>query len=435
MSLPITARTDAHGHLEIGGCDCCDLAAQFGTPLYVFDEATLRDRCRAFRAAFERRHPDSRILYAGKAFLNRAVAQIIAEEGLGLDVVSGGEMAVARAAGFPPDRVCFHGNNKSLDELQMALDWGVGRIAVDNFHELALLGRLAAARDRPVEILLRLAPGVEPRTHAHISTGGVASKFGFPIADGQAEAAVQAALTTPGLRLLGLHAHIGSQIHDLAPYGQTVRVMVEFAAQMAERHGMHLAEISPGGGWAIRTTPAEQAPTPEEIAEAIVDTLHNEVARHGLPLPRLTVEPGRAIIGPAGVALYTVGARKEVPGGPTYVFVDGGMADNIRPALYGARYQAIAASRANEPPSEMVTIAGRYCESGDILIRDAALPHLVAGDLLAVPAVGAYCLSLASNYNLARRPAVVLVHGGQAHLIRRREEYEDLLRLDAITDH
>lgn len=435
MSLPITARTNARGHLEIGGCDCCDLAAEFGTPLYIFDEATLRERCRAFRSAFERRHADSRVLYAAKAFLNCAVAEIVADQGLGLDVVSGGEMAVARAAGFPPERVCFHGNNKSLDELQMALEWGVGRITVDTFHELALLGHLAATRDRPVDILLRLAPGVEPHTHAHIVTGAVGSKFGFPIADGQAEAAVKKALSTPGLRLLGLHAHIGSQIRDLTPYRQTVRVMMEFAAQMAERHGLRLAEFSPGGGWAIRAVPEEEAPEPEEIAEVLVSALHTEAARLGLPLPRLTVEPGRAIIGPAGVALYTVGARKDTPGGPAYIFVDGGMGDNIRPALYGARYHAIAASRAAELPSETVTIAGRYCESGDILVREAPLPPLLPGDLVAIPAVGAYCLSLSSNYNLTCRPAVVLVRNGQARLIRRREEYEDLLRLDVTTDH
>ncbi len=428
--LPLTARANAAGHLEIGGCDCVALATEFGTPLYVFDEATLRERCRAYRQAFSRRYADSQVCYASKAWLHPALAVILAEEGLALDVVSGGELYVARQAGFPLAQVTFHGNNKSPAELAQALEWGIGRVVVDNWHEMEALDRLAVERGRVADVLLRLAPGVDPHTHAHITTGVVDSKFGFPLVDGQAEAAVQRALTLPGLRLLGLHAHIGSQIFELEPYRQTVRLLLAFAAEMASRYGFRLREFSPGGGWAIRYTAADDPPTVEQVAGAVVNTLRQEAVRLGLPLPRLLVEPGRSIVGPAGVALYTVGGRKDAPGGRRYLFVDGGMADNIRPALYDARYVALAANKVTAPVVETVAIAGKYCDAGDVLIREAALPALLPGDLLAVSASGAYCLSLASNYNLALRPAVVLVNESQARLIRRRESYEDLLRLD-----
>jgi len=430
MTLPITAQVNARNHLEIGGCDCLDLAQEFGTPLYIFDEATLRHRCRAYREAFGHRYADVLVLYASKAFIHPALAAIFREEGLGLDVVSGGELYVAKQSGFPLDKVYFHGNNKSAEELAMALEWGVGRIVVDNFHELGLLNRLALEKGQVAEVLLRVSPGVDPRTHVYNTTGVVDSKFGFPIVTGQAEAALKQALASPGLRLVGLHAHIGSQIFELKPYRDTVRIVLEFAATMAERHGFQMAEFSPGGGWAIRYTQTDEPPGPEAIAETVVRTLQEEAARHRLPLPKLVVEPGRSVVGPAGVALYSVGARKEIPNLRTYIFVDGGMADNIRPPLYGARYEAIVANKASDPATETVTIAGKYCDSGDILIQEIALQPLGAGDLLAVPACGAYCLSLASNYNLALRPPIVLVKEGKARLIRRRESYEDLLRND-----
>jgi diaminopimelate decarboxylase len=430
MTLPITIRINDRNHLEIGGCDCVDLAQEFDTPLYVFDEATLRHRCQSYRETFGRRYNDVLILYASKAFINPALAGIFKEEGLGLDVVSGGELYVARQSGFPLSKVYFHGNNKSLEELALALEWGVGRIVVDNFHELKLLNRLALEREQVAEILLRISPGVDPHTHAHITTGIVDSKFGFLVTTGQAEKALQQAMASPGLRLVGLHAHIGSQILELEPYRDTVRILLEFAATMATKHGFRMEELSPGGGWGIRYTQADEPPELEEIAETVVSTLREETARHQLPLPKLVIEPGRSIVGPAGVALYRVGARKEIPGLRTYVSVDGGIADNIRPALYGARYEAIAANKADDPATETVTIAGKYCESSDILIKEIALPPLAAGDLLAIPACGAYCLSLASNYNLALRPPIVLVAQGEARLIRRRESYEDLLRND-----
>jgi diaminopimelate decarboxylase len=441
MTLPVTAKVNARNHLEIGGCDCVDLAQEFDTPLYVFDEATLRRQCQSYQEAFGCRYDDVLILYASKAFINPALAVLFKEEGLGLDVVSGGELYVARQSGFPLNKVYFHGNNKSSEELALALEWDVGRIVVDNFHELELLNRLALERGQVVDILLRISPGVDPHTQAHITTGIVDSKFGFPIGasaptglrpivTGQAETALRQAMASPGLHLAGLHAHIGSQILDLEPYRDTVRVLIEFAATMAAKHGFQMEELSPGGGWGIRYTQADEPPALEEIAETVVSTLREETARHRIPLPKLVVEPGRSIVGPAGVALYHVGARKEIPDLRTYVSVDGGIADNVRPALYEARYEAIAANKAGDPATETVTIAGKYCESSDILIEEIVLPPLTAGDLLAIPACGAYCLSLASNYNLALRPPIVLVKEGEARLIRRRESYKDLLRND-----
>ena len=311
----------------------------------------------------------------------------------------------------------------------MALRWGVGRIVVDNFHELELLNRLAVEAGSVAEILLRVSPGVDPHTHAYITTGIVDSKFGFPIVTGQAEIALKWALEAPGLRLLGLHAHIGSSVFELEPYRETIRIVVAFAADMAQV-GFQMAEFSPGGGWAIGYTQTDRPPDPEEIAEAVVGALCREVNQHGLKLPKLIVEPGRSIVGPAGVALYSVGGSKEIPGIRRYVFVDGGMADNIRPALYGARYEAVVANKAGDEPADVVTVAGRYCDAGDVLIEEVALPPIVAGDLLAIPASGAYCPSLASNYNLSLRPPIVLVNDGQDRLIRRRERYEDLVGRD-----
>jgi diaminopimelate decarboxylase len=430
MLLPVTARANASDHLEIGGCDTVNLARQFGTPLYIFDEATLRARCRAYTGPLAALYPNSQVIYACKAYINGALAGILREEGFGLDVVSGGELYVAHRSGFPVDRIFFHGNNKSEGELAQALDLDVGRIVVDNLHELELLNRLAVERGKRARVLLRLSPGVDPHTHAAVATGITDSKFGFLIATGQAEAAVARSLTLPGLLVLGIHAHIGSMIHELEPYRQTIDILLSFAAKMAAAHGFVLQEFSPGGGWGISYTTDDQPPATADVVTTVVSALKKGADRHGLPLPKLIMEPGRSIVGQAGVSLYTVGASKDIPGVRKYVAVDGGMADNIRPAIYGARYTALVAGRMSALPQETVTIAGKYCESGDILIRDIALPRLSPGDLLALPAAGAYCLAMASNYNLAPRPAVVLVLDGTARLIRRRETYEDLVRLD-----
>lgn len=437
--LPLTAAVDDAGHLVVGGCDTVELARQFGTPLYVFDEEDLRSRCKELRHEFEARHADVLIVYAAKAYLGRALASLMAEEGLGLDVVSGGELACARSVDFPLERIYFHGNNKSGPEIREALAAGVGRVVVDNFHELALLadataslGRLPVRQAGRQPVLLRVTPGVDPHTHAYISTGAVDSKFGLPLVGGRAEEALVQALASPGLEVLGLHYHLGSQITEMEPYRKASDIVLEFAARMAERHGLEFRECSVGGGLAVPYTRDAATPAVAEYAEMMVDTLRQGCDRHGLPLPRLTVEPGRAVVARAAVALYTVGATKEVPGVRTYVAVDGGMADNIRPALYGARYEVLVANRMADPPQEKVTVAGRYCESGDILVSDVEVPRLWAGDLLALPVSGAYGLAMASNYNFALRPAVVMVKEGHARLIRRRETYDDLMACDIL---
>jgi len=430
--VPLTAAVDRAGHLTVGGCDTVELAREFGTPLYVFDEEDLRARCREFRSEFETRHPDVLIVYAAKAYLGRALASLVAAEGLGLDVVSGGELACARAVDFPLERVYFHGNNKSAQEIREALTADVGRVVVDNFHELVLLGDAAASLGRRQAVLLRVTPGVDPHTHAYVSTGAVDSKFGLPLVGGLAEEALVQALASPGLEVIGLHYHLGSQITETEPYRQAAEAVLPFAARMKERHGLELREYGVGGGIAVPYTRDAATPSVADYAEAVVGALQEGCRRHGLPLPRLTVEPGRAIVARAAVALYTVGATKEVPGVRTYVAVDGGMADNIRPALYGSRYEVLVANRMSDPPQEKVTVAGRYCESGDVLVSEAEVPRLWAGDLLALPVSGAYGLALASNYNWALRPAVVMVKDGHAHLIRRRETYDDLLACDVL---
>lgn len=428
--FPRTADVSPAGHLTLGGCDVVDLAREYGTPLYVFDEAELRASMRAYRHAFEERYERVRVLYASKAYLARWIAALAREEGLGFDAVSGGELAVLLAAGVPGDAIDLHGNNKSESELREALAAGVRRVVVDNLYELELLDRIAREVGKRQPILLRLSPGIDPHTHAKTTTGILDSKFGIPIATGDAERAVQAALNLGGVELVGLHCHLGSPIFDTEPYERASDVMLGFAAEMRDRHGFELREYSPGGGFAAQYVRDQPAPPPEAYADAIVASLRRACERHGLPLPALAVEPGRALVARAGVALYTVGAIKRVPGVRTFVAVDGGMADNIRPAMYGSRYEAFLASRPAEGESEVVTIAGKYCESGDILARDVALPPLRPGDLLAMPAAGAYQIAMASNYNMALKPAIVVVRDGVARLVRRRETYDDLLRTD-----
>jgi diaminopimelate decarboxylase len=428
--LPMTSAVNDEGHLTIAGCDTVELASEFGTPLYVFDEETLRHKCREFRTEFRSRHADSGVSYAAKAYLGRALAALLAEEEMDLEVVSGGELAIARSVDFPPQSMYFHGNNKSEEELREALDYGIGQVVADNLHELELLNRVALDAGKRQSILLRLSPNVDPHTHRHTTTGVLDSKFGFPIVTGQAEAAVKQALSLPAVELVGLHFHLGSPIFDVEPYQEAIQVVMAFAAQMGERHGLHLRVLSPGGGFAIQYVEDISAPPMAEYAAAIVSALAEACQAYSLPLPRLVVEPGRAIAGPACLALYRVGASKDIPGVRRYVAVDGGMGDNIRPALYSARYSALVANKVGEAERERVTIAGKFCESGDVLVRDVDLPRLEPGDLLAVAAAGAYCLPMASNYNAYLRPAIVMVKDGAARLIRRRETYEDLMRCD-----
>ncbi len=422
---PITTRLDEQGRLWLGGCLARDLAAEFGTPLYVLDEATLTARCREAQEAFAGYEGGVRVAYAAKAFLCVGLAQLLARQGMGLDVVSAGEMAVARAAGFPPGWVHLHGNNKSPAELAAALDWGLGRVVVDGWHELQSLRQLAAERPGRQRVWLRVAPGIDVHTHNHRKTGLLDSKFGFTVATGEAAEALRQALAAPELEVVGLHAHVGSQVFEPEPFARTAEVLLDLAAEA----GYVPQEISPGGGWGSATDPAQADLPLRTYGEAISAAVRERCRRHGLPLPRIAVELGRAIIGPAGVALYTVGGRKEIPGVRTCVALDGGMGDNIRPALYGARYAALTAD-GQDRPLEMVTLVGRYCESGDVLVRDVRLPGPRAGDLVAIPRAGAYALPMASNYNLVPRPAVVLVGNGRARLLQRRETVEDLLRRD-----
>ena len=430
--FPLTTKLSKQGHLVIGGCDLVDLAEEFGTPLYLFDESTFRHMCREFKEEFGKYCPDTLVIYASKAFLNRALALILKEEALGLDVVSGGELSIAHSVDFPPDKVYFHGNNKTLEELNLALDLGVGRIVVDNFHELALLDRLARKRGISQDILLRLTPGVDPHTHQHTTTGTIDSKFGFPIATGQAEEAVNQASSASNLNLLGLHFHLGSPVPEIRPYELAIEAVLRFARQASQKFDFNFSELDIGGGFAIPYTLDSKVPRVDHYAKAVVDKLNGLVEELELDRPRLVVEPGRAIVGRAGVALYKVGAIKEIAGIKKYICVDGGMSDNIRPALYGAKYEALVANRAPEVKRDVVTIAGKLCESGDILAKDVKLATVRPGDILAIPVCGAYSIPMASNYNAMLKPAIVMVKEGRARLIRRRETYQDLMSLDLM---
>lgn len=429
--LPLTARANDDGHLIVGGCDVVDLVREYGSPLYVYDEQTIRTRCREYVQGLRSASPDSLVIYGVKAFANAALFQLLAEEGLGLDVVSGGEVELAHRSGFPMERVYFHGNNKLPEELELAARVGVGRFVVDNFYELNHLDELGQRLGVQATALIRVAPGVEAHTHEYRKTGMLDSKFGIPIATGQAETAVLQALRARGIRLVGLHAHIGSQVFEMAPYLETIHIVLEFAARMRERYDLSLMEFSPGGGWGISYTDEDDPMEANEVARTIGGAVWNTAADLGLEHPRVVIEPGRSIVGQAGVALYTVGAIKDVPGIRRYAALDGGMADNIRPALYGAVYQPVLANRMHDDGAATVTLAGRYCESGDVLVKDAQLPILHTGDLVGLPASGAYNLAMSSNYNLALRPAAVMVRDGNSRLIRRRESYDDLFRTEA----
>jgi diaminopimelate decarboxylase len=430
--FPLTTEVSKQGHLLIGGCDIVDLAEEFGTPLYLFDESTIRHRCREFKEDFSKCYPDTLVIFASKAFLNTALSLILKEEGLGLDVVSGGELSIAHSAGFPLDKVYFHGNNKTPEELNLALDCGVGRIVVDNFYELELLNRLAGQKGIRQDILLRLTPGVDSHTHQYTSTGTIESKFGFPLATGQAERAVKQASSAVNLNLVGLHFHLGSLVSEVQPYELAMELVLSFAREMKRKLDFNLIEFNIGGGFAVAYTLDSKVPAVADYARAVTDKLDGLISGLGLNRPRLIIEPGRAIVGQAGVALYRVGAIKEIPGIRKYVCVDGGISDNIRPALYGAKYEALVANQASKEAREVVSIAGKLCESGDILARDINLASVQPGDIIAVPVCGAYSIPLASNYNALPRPAIIMVKEGRARLIRRRETYQDLMSLDVI---
>lgn len=430
---PIDTTRNTRGEIEIAGQALADLAKQYGTPLYVFSEAELRDNCRDIRNAFLEAWPRTRVVYAGKAGLNGTLIQILLDEELGLDVVSGGELAIALAAGVDPAEISFHGNNKGEQELREAVEAGVGKIVVDNLDEIDRLAAIAESLDATVSLLLRLNPGVDVHTHHKISTGIVDSKFGFPIANGMGRQAVERIGQYPRLNLLGYHAHIGSQLFESDAYIAAIDELVAFAASMKARFGVEMQHISPGGGFGIAYLDHEVSKAPSYWAKVLTSALRDACARHDMPEPVLTIEPGRSIVGPAGVAVYTVGSIKEIPGVRIYVAVDGGMADNIRPSLYDAEYTASIANRDAKVSGERdVAIVGKYCESGDVLIEHISLSDVQVGDLVALPASGAYCLPMASNYNGSLRAAVLLVSPEAVRIMKERETYDDLFRHDPV---
>ncbi len=431
--LPRSAVIDEHGHLVVAGSDLEQLAGVFGTPLYVYDEQEVRDRCRAYAEAFGA----DAVAYAGKAFLCGAMARLVADEGLSLDVATGGEAFLAERAGFPPARMVFHGNDKSDRELRMALTIGIGRVVVDSFDELDRIEALVHEGLRPPRVLVRVTPGVEAHTHEYIATGADDSKFGFTVATGAARDAAVRVAKSDAMELVGLHCHIGSQILLLEPFARAAEVVAELAADIVRVTGEPIAEINLGGGLGVAYTADDSdAPSIEQYAAFVREGYDRACTLAGLdPAPRLTVEAGRSIVGPAGITLYTVGTIKEIPSVRTYVAVDGGMSDNPRPATYGAQYEAFVPARANAARPWVVTVAGKHCEQGDLLVRDAHVPaDLAVGDVLATPVTGAYTHSMSSNYNLVPRPAVVFVREGHARVVVRRETFDDLVARDVIEE-
>ncbi|RNG28903.1 diaminopimelate decarboxylase [Streptomyces botrytidirepellens] len=423
-----TVSRNADGVVTVGGIDVATLAERFGTPAYFLDEDDFRARCRAWREAFGE---DADVFYAGKAFLSRAVVRWLHEEGLNLDVCSEGELATALAAGMPAERIALHGNNKTAKEIHRAVEAGVGRIVLDSFQEIVRVAHIAQGLGKRQKVQIRVTVGVEAHTHEFIATAHEDQKFGIPLAGGQAAEAVRRALKLDGLELIGVHSHIGSQIFDTSGFEVAAHRVVGLLKEVRDEHGVELPEIDLGGGLGIAYTPDDDPSEPQEIATALRDIVHRECDAAGLSVPRLSVEPGRAIVGPTAFTLYEVGTVKELPGLRTYVSVDGGMSDNIRTALYDAEYSVALVSRSSTAEPMVSRVVGKHCESGDIVVRDAFLPaDLAPGDLIAVPATGAYCRSMASNYNHALRPPVVAVRDGEAREIVRRETEEDLLRLD-----
>jgi diaminopimelate decarboxylase len=414
--FPIGSRVNEAGHLEVGGCDVVELAEEFGTPAYIYAEDDIRVRARAYLGAFEARTDDFEVLYASKAAPFTAAYRVCREEGLSVDVASGGELHMALRAGFEPERIYVHGNNKSDAELRAAVDAGVGHVVLDGFGEIE---RLDAICSRPQDVLIRVTPGIKAATHSYIQTGQLDSKFGFGLEDGLAARAIETVGESRNLRLVGLHAHIGSQIFELEPYVKTIEALAGLA-------GPECRILNVGGGLGIAYLAADEPPS----IEAYVDVKVKGVGRVFDPVPRILIEPGRSLVGNAGITAYRIGTVKEIPGVRTYVAIDGGMSDNMRPMLYGARYEALVADRAADPPDTAVTVAGMHCESGDLLIDDAMLAAPGVGDVLVTPATGAYGYALASNYNGVPRPPVIFCREGDARVVVRRETYEDLVARD-----
>lgn len=418
------------GHLEIGGVDAVELAKQYGTPLYVYDVEKIRKNSRAFINAFANTGVEAKVSYASKAFSSLAILQVVKEEGLGLDVVSEGELYTAIKAEFPPEKIQFHGNNKSTHELEMALNYGVGTIIIDNFHEISLLEKLAKEKNKRVDVLIRLTPGIESETHRYIMTGNEDSKFGFNVQNGQADEAFKRLHNHSHLNFRGIHNHIGSQIFNTKSFTLAANILFDVIKKWYEMERYIPEVINLGGGFGIRYTRDDQPLPNEEYVNAIVNKVKEEATVLDIPVPEIWIEPGRSIVGDSAVTLYEVGSMKHIEDVRTYVAVDGSMADNIRPALYDAKYEGVIANKATQHPSETVSIAGKACESGDMFIWDLQVPNVEAGDILAIFSTGAYGYSMASNYNRLRRPAVVFVENNESKLVIKRESLDDIIKND-----
>ncbi len=429
MNSQITNQINQAGHLTIGGVDSLKLAKEYGTPLVVYDVSQIRNQIRAFKKVFEEEQVNYAVSYASKAFASIAMYQVANEEGAYTDVVSAGELYTAMKANFPMERVSFHGNNKSKEELEMAVKNHVGKIMIDNFYEINLLNQVLEEQDSEINVMLRITPGISAHTHEYDQTGQVDSKFGFDLKSGQADKALQEVLKNQRMHMLGIHAHIGSQIFELNGFEMAAAKLVDVAASWRKNYDYTAQVINVGGGFGIKYVQEDHPLKPEEFVKAIVKTIKDEATKHNFPLPEIDIEPGRSIVGPAGYNLYKVGSMKEIPGLVPYVAVDGGMGDNIRPALYQAKYETVLANDPQRKASQEFHVAGKYCESGDIL-ADAKLPSLKAGDILAMLDIGAYGYSMASNYNRNPRPAVVFAEDGKAQVVIRRESLEDLVHLD-----
>jgi diaminopimelate decarboxylase len=427
--LPMTAEI-RDGHLWVGGVDMVSLAREAGTALYVMDEEQIRHQLREFREWTSYHWENVETVYAAKAFMCRAICRIVHEEGCMVLCASGGELAIALSAGVPASRIQIHGNNKTVAEIEEAVEAGVDRIVVDSILELERISEIASACGVEQAVLLRITPGIKPDTHGYIQTGQEDSKFGFGLNHGLAMDGVRRAVELPGVRFAGLHMHIGSQIFALQSYSKAIEVVVEFVEKVRAETGALVSDLDVGGGIGIKYGLADEPSTIQEFGKVVVDGIKEECERHGLPVPRILVEPGRAVVANSGITLYTVGVVKEIPGIRTYVAVDGGMTDNIRPALYGARYECLVANKADEPRTEVVTVAGKHCETGDLIARDAPIQPVETGDVLCVCSTGAYCQSMSSNYNKQVRPGVVFVRDGSWRWVVRRETYDDLLRCD-----
>ncbi len=430
MLLSGTSRINEKGVLEIGGVSTEELANRYGTPLYVYDIALVKEKARSFLDAFQRLGVKGQVAYASKAFSTIAIIQLMAEEGLSLDVVSGGELHTAVTAGFPVERIHFHGNNKSYEELKMAAGAGIGCFVADNFYELDLIESIGREMGKKLPVMLRLTPGVEAHTHEYIITGQEDSKFGFDLQSGQADDAIRRVLDSEAFRLLGIHSHIGSQIFETTGFVMAIDKLYQAIERWKAEIGYVPEVLNVGGGFGIKYTSGDDPIPPGKYMEEIIGAIKEHSGRLGLELPEIWIEPGRAIVGEAGTTLYSTGSQKEVPGTRKYVAVDGGMSDNMRPALYDAKYEAIIANRAAEENKDLVSIAGKCCESGDMLIWDVKLPEVKPGDLIAVFSTGAYGYSMANNYNRLPRPAVVFVEDGESQLAVMRETYDDLIKLD-----